>query len=252
LAYKDKAHLYLLYIREAHPVGPKQSPANVRAGIKIEDPKTREEREQIARDFASQFKVGLPILVDTIDDHAGKAYTAMPDRIYIIDAQGKIAYKGAPGPSGFRATDVPTVLDKLLGVSIANSLKLPMPKVEGEGDDETHERLKRMLAQLEVEEKDTGAILKSADRRMRAYRELMQVRRELMAAVREKQDTTDALTAYAKAQKKYEQSIAKIDQDLNAEVGYEKRAELKSLLTALGLLGNPPGPPMIGPSRPQE
>jgi hypothetical protein len=120
-AYKDRAHIFVVYIREAHPTDGRQVPANVREGILIEDPKTLENREKVAREFASQFKVSLPILVDTIDNALEKGYTAWPDRIYIVDDKGNIAYKGGPGPRGFRANEVPPVLDRLLGVKEENS-----------------------------------------------------------------------------------------------------------------------------------
>jgi hypothetical protein len=106
-----------MYIREAHPTDGWQVQANVKENILIKDPKTLEERQQVAKEFASQFKVSLPILVDTLDDQVEKAYAGWPDRLYVIDAQGKIAYKGGPGPRGFQVSEIPPVLDKLLGTS---------------------------------------------------------------------------------------------------------------------------------------
>jgi hypothetical protein len=76
-----------------------------------------QERRKVAQDFAKQLKVSLPILVDTIDDQVEKAYAGWPDRIYVIDAAGKIAHKGGPGPGGFMPSvrEAPGVLEKLLG-----------------------------------------------------------------------------------------------------------------------------------------
>lgn len=103
-----------MYIREAHPSDGWQVPQNTKDGIIIKDPTTAEERRKVAKEFADQFKVSLPILVDSLDDAAGKAFAAWPDRIYVIDPTGKIAYKGEPGPRGFKVTDVPPILDRLL------------------------------------------------------------------------------------------------------------------------------------------
>lgn len=68
----------------------------------------------MAEEFAKQFKLTLPVLVDTIDDTMEKRYAGWPDRLYVIDATGRIAYKGGPGPRGFKPEEVPAVLEKLL------------------------------------------------------------------------------------------------------------------------------------------
>jgi hypothetical protein len=107
--YKDRAHIYVVYIREAHP----NTPGNK---FQIPQPRTLEERQKVAADFAAALKLSIPVLVDPLDDPAGKAYAGWPDRVYVVDAEGKIALKGGVGPGGFlpavRAT--PGVLDKLL------------------------------------------------------------------------------------------------------------------------------------------
>lgn len=111
--YKDKAHIYVIYIREAHPVGgPRRPPEE----FKITDPKTLEERQRVAREFAAKVGLTVPILVDAMDDQVERVYAGWPDRIYVIDGQGKIAFKGDPGPRGFPPAiqAAPGVLDELL------------------------------------------------------------------------------------------------------------------------------------------
>ncbi len=112
-SYKDKAHIYVIYIREAHPTDGWALPANQ---FKIQDPKSLEERRKVAREFAAKLKLTPPVLVDALDDQVGKAYAAWPDRLYVIDATGKVALKAARGPFGFRPAvqAAPGVLDKLL------------------------------------------------------------------------------------------------------------------------------------------
>lgn len=111
--YKDKAHIYVIYIREAHPVGGKRRPPKQ---FQIADPKTLEERRRVAREFADEVKVSAPILVDTIDDQVEEAYAGWPDRIYILDKDLRIAHKGEPGPGGFQPSikEAPAILEKLL------------------------------------------------------------------------------------------------------------------------------------------
>jgi hypothetical protein len=102
-----------MYIREAHPVGGRLKPPDQ---FRITDPKTLEERRKVAQEFARQVKLSVPILVDTIDDQVEKAYAGWPDRLYVIDASGKVVLKAKPGPGGFMPAvkQAPEVLDKLL------------------------------------------------------------------------------------------------------------------------------------------
>lgn len=97
-SFKTKAHFHVVYIREAHPTDGWVVPNNK---FKIEDPKTLEERQKAARDFAQELKLTLPILVDSLDDRANTLYGGWPDRVYVIDADGKVALKGGMGPGGF-------------------------------------------------------------------------------------------------------------------------------------------------------
>jgi hypothetical protein len=108
-AYKDKVHIYIVYIREAHPNQPKNR-------FDIPQPKEWQERRKVAKDFARALKLSVPVLVDTMDDDVGKAYAAWPDRLYVIDRDGKVAQQGDPGPFGFAPAvrAAPGVLDKLL------------------------------------------------------------------------------------------------------------------------------------------
>ena len=104
-----------MYIREAHPTDGRQVKQNEKDKILIKDPTTLAERRKVAKEFADEFKVSLPVLVDTLDDRMEKAYAGWPDRLYVIDADGKVAYVGGPGPRGFKPPEIPPVLKKLLG-----------------------------------------------------------------------------------------------------------------------------------------
>ncbi|MBI3823819.1 MAG: deiodinase [Planctomycetes bacterium] len=97
-ANKAKVHFFVVYIREAHPTDGWALPNNK---FKITDPKSLEERQKAAREFAKDLKLTLPILVDALDDQVNNLYGGWPDRVYVIDADGKIALKGGMGPGGF-------------------------------------------------------------------------------------------------------------------------------------------------------
>jgi type I thyroxine 5'-deiodinase len=59
-------------------------------------------------------KLTIPCLVDDLANTAQKAYAGWPDRIYVVDREGKVAYKGEPGPRGFKPADAEAALKKLL------------------------------------------------------------------------------------------------------------------------------------------
>jgi hypothetical protein len=56
----------------------------------------------------------MPLLVDAVNDRVGHAYSAMPDRLYVIDRHGKVAYKGGRGPWGFKPGEMEQALILLL------------------------------------------------------------------------------------------------------------------------------------------
>ncbi|MBX3120013.1 MAG: hypothetical protein KF784_13185 [Fimbriimonadaceae bacterium] len=111
--WKSKVDFAVVYIREAHPDDGWQVPQNKKDGIVINDPKTEAERRKVAQDFAQQFSIKLPIYIDGMDDAANKAFAAWPDRIYVIDLDGKVAYKSGPGPAGFKPDEMLPTLETL-------------------------------------------------------------------------------------------------------------------------------------------
>jgi hypothetical protein len=59
-------------------------------------------------------KLSIPCLVDDMNNTAQKAYAGWPDRLYVIDKDGKVAFRGDPGPMGFRPSAAEDALKKLL------------------------------------------------------------------------------------------------------------------------------------------
>jgi hypothetical protein len=204
----------------------------------------------VARDFASQFKVSLPILVDTIENRVEQAYSAMPDRIYVIDAKGKIAYAGDRGPAGFHASDVPPVLDRLLGVQIAGKLKLPDTRAQKGGGPVSMDRVRDMLETAGLDEKDIKYVLVALEQRMEAYRPLMKARMALVGAARKKEEMAAALQRFEAAEKEYVAACERIDKKLDEAIGYRERPRVEAILIALGLIGIQPAPPFSGLQNP--
>ena len=51
--------------------------------------------------------------MDDPDNRVERAYTAWPDRLYVIDRDGRVAYKSAAGPFGFKPAAVEEALKRL-------------------------------------------------------------------------------------------------------------------------------------------
>ncbi|MGC8639495.1 MAG: deiodinase family protein [Isosphaeraceae bacterium] len=112
--YKDRASFVMVYVREAHPTDGWRMESNERVGVSTAQPTTYEERAGVARRCGRLLGLGFPMLVDTIDDAVGARYSGMPGRFYLIDRQGKIAFKNGRGPYGFKPDELEHALILLL------------------------------------------------------------------------------------------------------------------------------------------
>jgi len=92
-----------------------QLPANIRDEVVHAAPRTEEERSALAGACVRKLNIEIPALVDGFDDGVERAYTGWPDRLYVIDRAGKIAFKSAPGPYGFKPADMEAALRRTLG-----------------------------------------------------------------------------------------------------------------------------------------
>jgi hypothetical protein len=88
--------------------------SNDDAGVAFAQPKTLEERSEVASKCCAALKMTIPLVVDEIDDRVGHAYSGMPDRLYLIDREGRVAYKGGRGPFGFTPGELDQAIALLL------------------------------------------------------------------------------------------------------------------------------------------
>lgn len=79
---------------------------NEEEGVCYPQPKTLDDRLAIARDFVEHSRYTLPMLVDRPGNAADEVYAGWPERLYVIDARGRIAFKGKTGPFGFHPDEV--------------------------------------------------------------------------------------------------------------------------------------------------
>jgi peroxiredoxin len=87
--------------------------SNEAAGICYPQPRSLADRVAIARDFVARHDYSIPLAVDGMENAADELYAGWPERLYVIDAEGSIAYKGKTGPFGFHPDEVDAWLDGL-------------------------------------------------------------------------------------------------------------------------------------------
>lgn len=87
---------------------------NEKNGICYPQPQTLEQRIGIANDFVERFDYAMPMVVDTMDNNADEAYAGWPERLFVVDSHGDIAYKGGVGPFGFK----PDELERWLATNV--------------------------------------------------------------------------------------------------------------------------------------
>ena len=58
--------------------------------------------------------INIPAVIDEFGNSTEQAYTGWPDRLYLIDAKGRIVYKAKPGPFGFKSDELRAVLGRLV------------------------------------------------------------------------------------------------------------------------------------------
>lgn len=104
---------YVIYIQEAHASDAWQLNVNIRDNVVFADPKTAEDRAAVAGVCVRNLKIELPALLDDSVNSVERAYTGWPDRLYLIDRGGRIAYKSRPGPYGFKPAELKAALGRL-------------------------------------------------------------------------------------------------------------------------------------------
>ena len=77
--------------------------------------------ERVAAGEACMVKMALemPALVDEMDDAVARAYSAMPERLYLIGTDGRVAYKGGMGPMFFQPGEWEAAIETLAGATPA-------------------------------------------------------------------------------------------------------------------------------------
>ncbi len=107
---------FVVYISEAHTTDLWQTPDNIREKILIASPASFEERGEAAQSCVVKLKIPFPALLDDFGNSTESAYTGWPDRLYVIDRAGTVAYKSKPGPFGFKPAEVSKTLGNIVDI----------------------------------------------------------------------------------------------------------------------------------------
>lgn len=88
--------------------------ANERDVVFFAQPKSFDERASVAQSCALRLDLSIPTLIDDMENSTDQKYFALPDRLYLVGRNGRIAYRGAPGPWGFVAAELEKAIQNYL------------------------------------------------------------------------------------------------------------------------------------------
>jgi hypothetical protein len=91
--------------------------SNRRDDVVLNQPRGFEERRQAAQVLVERLEYDLPLAIDGMDNAAEAAYSAWPERLYVVAAGGRIVYRGGLGPFGFD----PDEMEKALVAHLASA-----------------------------------------------------------------------------------------------------------------------------------
>jgi len=75
--------------------------SNIKDRVVFASPKDEMERQEIAGTCVRKLGIRFPAVLDEFGNSTEAEYTAWPDRIYLIDRNGSVAFKSKAGPFGF-------------------------------------------------------------------------------------------------------------------------------------------------------
>ena len=96
---------YVVYIQEAHPSDGWQVEINEMEDVVFSQPATVDARTEVASACSLRLKMSIPTLLDEMTNEVDEAYAALPDRLYLIDDKGDVAYRSGRGPMGVRPNE---------------------------------------------------------------------------------------------------------------------------------------------------
>lgn len=119
--FGNQVEFFVVYIREAHPTDEWQVESNESEGILFQQPTTLAARTEIAQVCSLGLDLSIPTLIDDMQNSTDLKYYALPDRLYLIGRDGRVAYRGGPGPFGFVAAELERAIEEYSGTGATKS-----------------------------------------------------------------------------------------------------------------------------------
>lgn len=113
--YRDRVKFFVVYVQEAHPTDGWQTDSNIQEGVLFRQHRSFEEREAVAESCSIDLRIGLPVLIEEMDNAIDEAYGAAPERLYLMGVDGRVAYRGGAGPHFFDLDEWEAAIGRLAG-----------------------------------------------------------------------------------------------------------------------------------------
>ena len=99
--------------------------------VVFKQPKSFGERLEAAKILVERLHYKAPVAVDSMDNLAETAYSAWPERLYVVAAGGRIVYKGGMGPFDFDPEEAEKALAAHLARNAPPANPAPSPAPPG-------------------------------------------------------------------------------------------------------------------------
>jgi hypothetical protein len=113
--YQDRVGFLFVYIQEAHPDDEWQLDSNTEDDVVFDQPITFGMRQDVAQQCSAALSLTMPCVVDDMGNSVDNAYAGWPERLFVVDADGRIAYSGGQGPFNFEPDEVAAWLGENVG-----------------------------------------------------------------------------------------------------------------------------------------
>ncbi len=90
---------------------------NEKDAVLFRQHRSMEERVQVGEACMLKMALEMPAVVDEMDDAVAKSYAGMPERLYLVGSDGKVAYRGGMGPMFFRPKEWEAAIEGYLGAT---------------------------------------------------------------------------------------------------------------------------------------